>query len=105
MIDVKRLREEPEYRRGIERKRVRPGLIDELLAAEEIRRGLLSEVEELRAEQNVASKEIGRAAPDERAERIAAAAVLKERLTDREPSLSVAEAAVRELALQIPNPA
>ncbi|MSZ30525.1 MAG: serine--tRNA ligase, partial [Actinobacteria bacterium] len=105
MIDVKRLREEPEYRCGIERKRVRPGLIDELLAAEEIRRGLLSEVEELRAEQNAASKEIGRAAPDERAERIAAAAVLKERLTDREPSLSVAEAAVRELALQIPNPA
>ncbi len=105
MIDVKRLREEPEYRRGIERKRVRPGLIDELLAAEEIRRGLLSEVEELRAEQNVASKEIGRAAPDERAERIAAAAVLKERLTDREPSLSVAEASVRALALQIPNPA
>lgn len=105
MIDVKRLREEPEYRRGIERKRVRPGLIDELLAAEEIRRSLLSEVEELRAEQNAASKEIGRAAPDERAERIAAAAVLKERLTTREPNLAEAEASVRALALQIPNPA
>ena len=105
MIDVKRLREEPEYRRGIERKRVRPGLIDELLAAEEIRRSLLSEVEELRAEQNAASKEIGRAAADERAERIAAAAVLKERLTNREPHLAEAEASVRALALQIPNPA
>ncbi|MEI6570632.1 MAG: serine--tRNA ligase [Actinomycetes bacterium] len=105
MIDVKRLREEPEYRRGIERKRVRPGLIDELLAAEEIRRSLLSEVEELRAEQNAASKEIGRAAADERAERIAAAAVLKERLTTREPNLAEAEASVRALALQIPNPA
>lgn len=105
MIDVKRLREEPEYRRGVERKRVRPGLIDELLVAEEIRRGLLSEVEELRAEQNAASKEIGRAAPDERAERIAAAAVLKERLTNREPHLAEAEASVRALALQIPNPA
>ncbi|MEN9595040.1 MAG: hypothetical protein RLY23_1523 [Actinomycetota bacterium] len=105
MIDVKRLREEPEYRRGIERKRVRPGLIDELLAAEEIRRSLLSEVEELRAEQNAASKEIGRAAADERAERIAAAAVLKERLTAREPNLAEAEASVRALALQIPNPA
>ena len=105
MIDVKRLREEPEYRRGIERKRVRSGLIDELLVAEEIRRGLLSEVEELRAEQNAASKEIGRAAPDERAERIAAAALLKARLTDREPYLSEAETSVRALALQIPNPA
>lgn len=105
MIDVKRLREEPEYRRGIERKRVRPDLIDELLAAEEIRRSLLSEVEELRAEQNAASKEIGRAVVDERAGRIAAAAVLKERLTTREPYLAEAEASVRALALQIPNPA
>lgn len=105
MIDVKRLREEPEYRRGIERKRVRAGLIDELLAAEEIRRSLLSEVEELRAEQNAASKEIGRAVVDERAGRIAAAAVLKERLTTREPYLAEAEASVRALALQIPNPA
>ncbi len=34
VIDLKRLRDEPEYRRGIERKRVRAGLIDEVLAAD-----------------------------------------------------------------------
>ena len=50
MIDVKRLRDEPDYRLGIERKRVRPGLIDEVLAADDARRVLLGEVEELRAE-------------------------------------------------------
>ena len=68
MIDLKRLRDEPEYRRGIERKRVRAG---------PDRRGARgrrdasarsrTEVEALRAEQNAASKEIGKAAPDERA--------------------------------------
>ena len=105
MIDVKRLRDEPDYRLGIERKRVRPGIIDETLAAEDRRRALLAEVEGLRAEQNAASKAIGRAAPDERPARIAAAAELKERLGALEPDLAAAEEAVRALALQIPNPA
>ncbi len=40
MIDLKRLRDEPEYRRGIERKRVRAGLIDEVLAADDAHRAL-----------------------------------------------------------------
>ncbi len=105
MIDLKRLREEPGYRGGIERKRVRAGLIDDVLAAEEERRGLLRTVEELRARQNVASKEIGKAAPDERPARIAAAGALKEELTARESELAAAEAAVRTLALEVPNPA
>ena len=105
MIDVRRLRDEPEYRAGIERKRVRSGLIDETLAAEDRRRALLAEVEALRAEQNAASKAIGRAAPEERPARIEAAAGLKERLGALEPDLTAAEEAVRTLALQIPNPA
>ena len=81
MIDVKRLRDEPEYRRGIERKRVRAGLIDEVLALDEVRRALIQEVDALRARQNAASKEIGQAAPDERPVKIAAAGALKEELT------------------------
>jgi seryl-tRNA synthetase len=105
VIDVKRLRDEPAYRAGIERKRVRPGIIDETLAAEDGRRVLLGEVERLRAEQNAASKAIGRAAPEERPARIEAAAALKEQLGALEPRLAEAEEAVRALALQIPNPA
>ncbi len=105
MIDLKRLRDEPDYRTGIERKRVRAGLIDELLAADAAHRALLTEVEELRARQNAASKEIGQAAPDERPAKIAAAGELKEDLAAREPELAVAEAAVRMLALNVPNPA
>ena len=45
VIDLKRLRDEPEYRRGIERKRVRAGLIDEVLAADAEHRALVQEVE------------------------------------------------------------
>lgn len=105
MIDVRRLREEAEYRTGIERKRVSEGLLDEVLAADDARRALLAQVEELRARQNAASKEIGRSSPDERPAKIAAAGRLKEELTALEPALAEAEAALRELALQVPNPA
>jgi seryl-tRNA synthetase len=105
MIDVRRLRSEPGYRAGIERKRVAPGLIDEVVAADEARRAALGEVEELRARQNAASKEIGRAAPDERPAKIAAAAALKDELAAREPMLAEVEARFTELVIRVPNPA
>jgi seryl-tRNA synthetase len=105
VIDLRRLREDPEYRRGIERKRVRAGLLDELLELDARFRAQRQEVEALRARQNAASKEIGKAPPDERAARIEAAGRLKEELTEMESALSELERAVDELALQVPNPA
>ena len=105
MIDLRRLREDPAYRRGIERKRVPEGLLERVLEADDARRALLAEVEELRARQNVASKEIGRAPADERDAKIAAASALKDELAAKEPRLAEAEARLRELLLQIPNPA
>ncbi len=105
MIDIRRLRTEPGYRAGIERKRVAEGLIDEVLAADEARRAALGEGEELRARQNAASKEIGRAAPAERPAKIAAAAALKDELAAREPMLAEAEARFTELVVRVPNPA
>jgi seryl-tRNA synthetase len=105
VIDVKRLREEPEYRRGIERKRVRAGLVDEVLAADEARRTSITAVDALRARQNAASKEIGRATPDERPAKIAAAGALKEELASEEAALQVIEQSFRTLVLQVPNPA
>ena len=105
MIDLRRLRSEEDYRDGVARKRVPPGLVDEVLAADEARRALLAEVEELRARQNTASKEVGRAAPEERPAKIAAATTLKDELAAKEPLLSEAEARLRQLALGVPNPA
>jgi seryl-tRNA synthetase len=105
VIDLRRLRDEPEYRAGIERKRVAPGLLDKVLETDERRRRVLVEVEELRRRQNAASKEIGKAPPQERQEKIAAAAALKDELSAREAELAEIEAQLRSLALQVPNPA
>ena len=63
-------------------------------------------VEELRARQNAASKEIGKAAPDERPAKIAAAGALKEELRRaRGRARRRSTPSVRALALQVPNPA
>jgi seryl-tRNA synthetase len=104
VIDLRRLAE-PGYRAAIERKRVQPGLLDELLAADTARRDLRTRTEAVQARQNAASREIGRASPDERPEKIAAATALKDELAALEPQLAEAEARTRELALQVPNPA
>ena len=105
MIDLKRLREEPEYRRGIERKRVRDGLIDEVLEADAERRLLAQEVDGLRARQNAASKEIGNAPPGQRPAKIETAGRLKDELSAQEKELQAADARLRDLGLQMPNPA
>ncbi|MFN8024820.1 MAG: serine--tRNA ligase [Acidimicrobiia bacterium] len=105
MIDLRRLRDEPDYRAGIERKRVKAGLIDEVLTADAQRRDVQTKAEELRARQNAASKEIGKASPDERPAKIEAAAALKEELAGIEAELAALDASVRDLAIQLPNPA
>src|SRR5690349_21623081 len=84
VIDLKRLRDDDEYRRGIERKRVREGLIKGVLELDETHRALVKSVEELRARQNAASKEIGRAAPDQRQQKIVEAGELKLELSAQE---------------------
>jgi seryl-tRNA synthetase len=105
VIDVKRLREDPEYRRGIERKRVAEGLLDRVLEADDARRVLLGDVEDLRARHNAASKEIGRVPADEREAKIATASTLKDELAAKEPRLAEGEDRLRELVLQVPNAA
>jgi seryl-tRNA synthetase len=105
VIDLKRLREEDAYRRGIERKRVREGLIEEVVQVDDARAALAREVQDLRTRQNAASKEIGKASAEERPAKIEAAAALKNELQLKEPELAELEARVRELALQLPNPA
>jgi seryl-tRNA synthetase len=105
VIDLKRLRDEPEYRRGIERKRVRAGLVDEVLAIDAEHRVVVQDVEALRARQNAESKKIGQAAPEDRDALREAAAQSKKELTAREDALVDLEARLREVALQLPNPA
>ena len=66
MLDLRAIREDPErFRAGLAR---RGGTADleRLIRLDEEQRGLKTRVEQLRAEQNRFSKEVGRAAPEER---------------------------------------
>ncbi len=105
MIDLRRLRDDDQYRRGCLAKGVDPATVDRVLALSETHREALAAAEELRARSNAASKEIGRAAPDERQAKIDAAGELKVELSGAEAALGTAARELNELALTIPNPA
>ena len=105
MIDLRRLREESAYRTGAEKKGAEPSLIDATLEADERRRTAMHDAEEARAAQNAASKEIGQAEPSDRESKIAEASRLKAELEKLEEIEAAAVEEMRELALQIPNPA
>ncbi len=105
MIDLKRLRDDREYRCGIERKRVRDGLIDEVLKLDDVRRAMVTKVDGLRARQNAASKEIGKAAPEERQAKIQAAGEAKLELAAQEAALHEVDEQLRSIVLQVPNAA
>ena len=66
-------------------------------------RGLLRKVEDLRAEQNRASKAIGQAAPDQREAAIQDAKALSDELKALEPELESAQAKLEEAAAYLPN--
>ncbi len=105
MIDLRRLSQDADYRHGAERKGATAENIDTLLAAESRRLETMQTAESLRAASNKASKEIGRANPEERADKIAAASELKQQLTQTESDLAAAEEEVKTLSLEVPNPA
>ncbi|MEZ5377125.1 MAG: serine--tRNA ligase [Acidimicrobiales bacterium] len=105
MIDLRRLREDADYRAGAVRKGATEDAIGSLLDADETARTARSATEELRATQNAASKEIGRAKPEERQAKIDAVAGLKSELAALEARLAEADEAVKTLALAVPNPA
>lgn len=105
MIDLRKLNDDADYRNGSILKGASDSDIDALLAGDVARRELQTKVEQLRAEQNSVSKEIGRATPEERPAKIAAANELKAALGGLEHELTAAQEAVSELAFKIPNPA
>ncbi len=105
MIDLKELREKPEvYRRGAALKNVRVD-IDAILALDERRRAAQFEFEQLRAEQNKASGEIGKlkdaAARKAAIERMGE---LKARVKDADARAREVEAQLRPLLMTIPQP-
>jgi seryl-tRNA synthetase len=103
MLDIKLIREDPEPFRQALARRGLAERVDELLAADERRRGLTQRVESLRAEQNRASKAIGRASGDEKQALIAEVAKVSAELKELEPELAEAETALTLLLASTPN--
>jgi seryl-tRNA synthetase len=103
VLDIKAIREDPEpFRLGLARRNLAES-VDELLAADERRRSLTARVEELRAEQNRASKRIGRAEGEDRQRLIEAVGRVSTELKELEPELDEAERGLSELLARVPN--
>src|SRR5271155_831015 len=122
MLDIKLIRERPDFakvelaKRGIE-----PAEVDRLLEADQKRRKLQAEVDQLRADRKRRAREVGKLPPDERAAEIArirAEEADEEKLAKRSAGdavdaanpllvlgtqLGLAEKTVEELALTLPN--
>ena len=103
MLDIKAVRDDPERFRQALARRELAGAVDELLEADERRRALTVQVDELRAEQNKASKAIGRADGDDKQRLIDEVARVSAELKQIEPQLAEADAAMATLLAATPN--
>ena len=104
MIDLKRVRENPEEVRASQRARGEdPVLVDELLAADEARRSAIQAADELRAEQKAFGKKIGQATPEERPALLEGSNELKARVKEAEAAQAEAEEKVSKLQYSIGN--
>lgn len=104
MIDLKVLRESPELVRASQRDRGEDvGLVDQVLAADERRRLLISEFESLRAEQNILSKQVGNAAPADRPALLESSKDLANAVKQADAKRAEAEIALRQATLALSN--
>lgn len=103
MIDLKLLRDDPETVRSAYSKRGGVEGLDRVVELDATYRDLLRRVEDLRAEQNRASKAIGQASPDDRPAAIERAKVLSDELKALEPQLDTVTAHLDEATAYLPN--
>jgi seryl-tRNA synthetase len=106
VLDLKAIREDPKpARRALARRS--PELasdLDRLLEVDRERRRLTTEVEDLRAEQNRASRAIGSAEGGDRDRLIEEVRRVSDRLKELEPALLAVEEELRSLLDRLPNP-
>ena len=104
MLDLRLIREDPEGVRAAVAKTFTAAPIDDILAADERRRQLLTEVEAMKAELNQGSKAVGRAKdPAERQQLIAAMRELGDRIATGDEAVKAVDEELRTLLLQVPN--
>jgi seryl-tRNA synthetase len=103
VLDVKAIRENPEHARKALARRGMAESIDELLELDERRRELTARVEQLRADQNRASKAIGKAQADERTRLIEEVSKVSAAIDRLEPELEEAENRLADALARVPN--
>jgi seryl-tRNA synthetase len=105
VLDLKLIRSDPERVKSALARRGAAGRVDELLALDERRRGLLPEVENAQAERRALSKQIGAAKQSgEGAEELMATVQgLKERIEAGKAELEEVDRQLGKVALTLPN--
>jgi seryl-tRNA synthetase len=103
VIDLKLLRDDFDAVKAAYERRGGVGDLDTVVELDAEYRTRLSEVEQLRAEHNRASKAIGIATPDDRPTAIEEARKLAERIKGLEPELERVEGELRTVAARLPN--
>ncbi|MBL7649808.1 MAG: serine--tRNA ligase [Candidatus Hydrogenedentes bacterium] len=105
MLDIKLIRQDPEAVTAALAKRGGSFAIDQVLEEDAKRRTLVYEMEQLRAEQNVASEAIGAAkkAKQDASVAIAAMKTIKDRIAVLEEQVREVDATLADLLLGIPN--
>ena len=104
MIDLRRLRDDPDTVRASQRARGEDdGLVDAVLAADEQRRDALSDFEGLRAEQKGIGRQIAAASDADRPGMLARAKGLAEAVKEAERRVALAEEQSRALTLELAN--
>ena len=104
VIDIRVLRDTPDAVRQSQRARGEDeGVVDAVRAADEQRRAALTAYEQLRAEQNAASKQIAGAQGEARSELLARTKALAAEVKEAKATADAAEAELDRLAMTIPN--
>src|ERR671912_2810082 len=104
MLDLRLIREDPERVKAAIATTYTDARLDDIVALDERRRALLTEVESLKAELNQGSKEVGRT--KDAAQREALIGRMRElgdRIGERDEAVKAVDAELQRLMLQVPN--
>ena len=105
MLDMKLIREEPErIREALEKRHMDPSPVDVILLLDEQRRQLIQDVEEMRAERNLVSKDISKIKDQaQRKEKIEAMRHLGDQIDETGSRLKEVEVKLNSLVSELPN--
>jgi seryl-tRNA synthetase len=105
MLDITLIREQPEVvRKALRERQMETTPVEEILARDVQRRATIQEVETLKAERNVASKEIGRTKDAaERQAKIEATRQMGDRISQLDETLRQIEESLNQILAGIPN--